>query len=434
MLVDRLLRFKLNKARSDADRALRFVVRSAYANIPAYRRLLDGVGLSATDLRGAADLPKLPIVRREMFFLDASLPDRIHRRADLSRCARSLTSGSQGIPVSVYMAHSEALFRKVLLLRAWGRGEPLQFPLTVIDVGTLAEPHTEVKIQWHGAIRVVRVPIASLNNVDIGVLTRFRHAIVSGFPSSLTLFAERLAQESLLLSVRFVATRGEILHDETRSFLERTFGCAVVDFYNCEEVGNIAWQCSVNPHVLHVNTDGCVVEIVDGAGVPQQVGSEGRILVTNLYNCTMPFIRYDLQDRGALLSTSGNRCACGSRHPTMDVVQGREDDCILRTDGHRLSPRLVATVLERSVDGLRTDDKRDTFYRRYQVVQDAPDHVTVRVVPIPNVDLPFEECVSAALRRLDPGMHCQVELVDALPAAPSGKFRKVRRTFDVSED
>jgi phenylacetate-CoA ligase len=327
------------------------------------------------------------------------------------------------------MARSESLFRKLLLLRAWGRGVPLRFPLTVIDVGTLVDARAEVEVRWHGPIRVVRVSIARLDNVDIAVLPELRGAVLSGFPSSLTLLAERVIRRSLALSVKLVATRGEILHDAVRDFLGRAFRCTVMDFYNCEEVGNIASQCPANPHALHVNTDGCVVEIVDELGVRQPERSPGRILVTNLYNCTMPFIRYDLQDRGAFLSVSGDRCACGSKQPTMEVVQGRDDDYLLRTDGHRVSPRLVATMLERSVDALRIDGIQDTFYRRYQIVQDAADHVTVRMIPIPHVGLCIEKSISAAFRQLDPRMHCDVVFVDDLPAEPSGKFRKVMRTF-----
>ena len=429
MPLERLHRFRLNKASSDVDRALRFVVRSAYANIPAYRRLLDAAGVSARDLRGVEDLSALPVVRREAFFLDVPLADRIHRRADPSKCARDLTSGSQGIPISVYMARSEALFRKLLLLRAWGRGIPLRFPLTVIDVGTLVNAQAAVEVRWHGAIRVVRVSIASLNDADIGDLARFRGAVLSGFPSSLSLLAERVVRESSALSVKLVATRGEILHDAVRNSLGKAFGCKVMDFYNCEEVGNIASQCPVNPHALHVNTDGCVVEIVDKLGARQPDGSPGRILVTNLYNCTMPFIRYDLQDRGAFLAVSGDRCACGSTQATMEVVQGRDDDHLLRTDGHRVSPRLVETMVDRAVDELRINGTQDTFCRRYQVVQDAREHVTVRVVPIPHVGLCIEESISAAFRKLDPRMHCDVVFVDDLPAEPSGKFRTVMRTF-----
>ncbi len=430
MSLGRMRRFGVNKSRSDVDAALQFVVRSAYASIPAYRPLLEAAGISPCDIRNVQDLPRLPIVRREDLFLDSPLVARIHRRADPSKCVRTLTSGTQGIPVSIYMSHGEAFFRKLLLLRAWRQGTRLRFPLTVIDLGTPVDSGAEVEVRWHGLVRLVRVSVASPDDADIDAMARFRGAVLSGFPSNLSLLAERVARGSSRLSLRLVATRGEILHDAVRDELRKGFGCPVMDFYNCEEVGSIAWQCPVDYRVMHVNADGCVVEVVNELGMPQPPGASGRILVTSLYNCTMPFIRYDLQDRGAFVSTSGERCACGSRRPTMQVVEGRDDDHVLRTDGHRMSPRFVAAAMERSIDALRAHMPYDTFYRGYQIVQDRADHVAVRVIPVPQVvGARVEDLILGAFQRLDPSMRCDVVFVDDLPVEPSGKFRKVMRTF-----
>ena len=271
--LERLCRFKLNKTPRDADRALRFVVRSAFASIPAYRRLLGAAGISVPGFRGVKDLPTIPIIRREMLVLDTPLRDRINRRADPAKCVSRLTSGSDGVPVRVIMARTEALFRRLLLIRAWGQTSPLRFPLTVIDVGVGIDLRSELEVRWHGVIRLVRIPLSSISNVGIGFLGRFRRAILSGYPSSLALLAERLGAQSASLSLKMIATRGEILHAEVRNYLEKAFGCKVVDFYNCEEIGNIAWQCATDNSRLHVNTDACVVEIVDESGEPLPNGN-----------------------------------------------------------------------------------------------------------------------------------------------------------------
>jgi len=427
--AERLRRFRLNKAPSDVDRVLRFVVRSAYANIAAYRRLLDSAAVTVKEIRGVEDLPKLPVVQRDTFFVDTPLAERIHRHADPSKCLRSWTSGTEGIPISVYMSRGEALFRKILLLQAWQRNVPLRFPFTVIDAATSVEPDAEVEVRWQGPIRLVRVPIARLDDVDVVALARHRRAILSGYPTTLTLLLERLGSRSERWPVGLVVSRGEILDNALRASLESVFGCRVMDLYNCEEVGNLAWQCPADRHRLHVNTDACVVEVVDESGVPLPQGTEGRVLVTNLYNCTMPLIRYDLQDRGFLLPASEGPCACGSRRPTMGLVQGREDDLFCLPSGRRISPRLVGTTLEKAANS-GGDGRRDTFYRRYQVLQDAPDHITVRIVPIPGTNPPLEETIASAFRRLDPELRCTLDLVDDLPPAASGKLRKVARTFD----
>lgn len=430
----RFRRFELHKTPRDIDRTLRFVVRSASTNIPAYNKLLAEAGASVERFRGARDLPSLPIIQREMLVLDTPMRDRITRKADPMKCVTRLTSGSDGMPVRVFMSRTEALFRRLLLVLAWGQASQLRFPCTVIDVGVRPDLRTELEIHWHGAIRLVRIPPSSIREVNIRFLSRFRNAILAGYPSSLTLLAEHLGCEAAAsLSLRMIATRGEILHNQTRTCLEKTFGCKVVDFYNCEEIGNIAWQCAENVGRLHVNTDACVVEIVDRSGKPLPHGTEGGILLTSLYNCTMPIIRYDIQDRGVFLSSFGEQCSCGSCQPSIGLVQGRDDDFVTLTDGTQVSPRLVATILEQTADELRANEGEDALFRRYQIIQDAVDHVTIRIVPAHNLRVALEQPIACSLKKLDPGMRCTVELVAEVPAAMSGKFRKVMRSIDSPE-
>jgi phenylacetate-CoA ligase len=425
MPLERLRRFGLSKGPRDVDRALRFVMRSASANIPVYRRLLEEAGVAAERFRGLEDLPKLPVVRRETLMRDGPLGSRIHRRADPGRLATSLTSGTDGAPVRILMTRTEAFFRKLLLVTAWREALPLRFPQTVIDVGVRSGLGREPEVRWHGPIHLVRVPLPLIRTLEPGVLVRFRRAILAGYPSSLVLLAERLGDASAFLSAKAVATRGEILHAETRARLEAAFRCEVVDFYNCEEIGNVAWQCRADASRLHVNTDACVVEVVDPSGAPLPVGEEGRILVTSLYNCTMPLIRYDLRDRGLLLSSYGDPCPCGCTAPSMGILQGRDDDFVTLTSGARASPREMATVLEQAADGIRTGDFQDMPFKGYQIVQDEPDHVTVRVVPARAGDARLIQPIVDAFQIVDPGMRCTVELTEDLPAAASGKRRKV---------
>ncbi len=58
-------------------------------------------------------------------------------------------------------------------------------------------------------------------------------------------------------------------------------------------------------------------------------------------------------------------------------------------------------------------------------MQDAIDHLTIRIVPDVDHGLAFDEILGPALRGLDPGLRCTVNLVDALSYEPSGKFKKV---------
>ncbi len=98
-----------------------------------------------------------------------------------------------------------------------------------------------------------------------------------------------------------------------------------------------------------------------------------------------------------------------------------------------MSPRLVATAVNRAFSGLSPLGGFDRHFRGFQVVQDALDHVTVRIIPESDRTVDFRSVIDPALRRIHPDLHCSVEVVDALPHEPSGKFRKVIRRIGRDE-
>ena len=65
---------------------------------------------------------------------------------------------------------------------------------------------------------------------------------------------------------------------------------------------------------------------------PSDGSNIGSIIVTNLENYVMPFIRYDLGD--LVLLPGNNRCTCGRTLPLLGKVLGRNDD-ILEYEGRK---------------------------------------------------------------------------------------------------
>jgi phenylacetate-CoA ligase len=423
--VGRYLRYKLGKDRREIDRAVRRLVHGACRDVAGYRRLLEETGVRIDGFRGIADLRHLPVVDKETLFRRFALGDVLRRGALPERCVRAGTSGSTGLPLTVFMSRSEAFYRRLLLLLAWRRLAPMPLPLRIVDVGTWVPGQVPVKQRRSPLLDVVRIPIGLPAEEQVRLILRHRPAVLSGYPSALSVLAEAWAEsDDGAFPLRLVATRGEVLHGDARRILEKVFTCRVADFYNSEEVGNMAWECPADASSLHVNTDGCVLEVVDDAGDPVPEGTEGRVLVTNLYNWTMPFIRYDLHDRGVMLDGEG-RCACGHRGPRMAIIQGRDDDFVILPGGRRVSPRLVATAINRAVAEVSPLGGFDRHFRRFQVIQDAAHHLIVRIVPEKGRSVDFESVIGIMLRTIHPDLRCTVEIVDDLPCEPSGKFKKV---------
>lgn len=411
-------RFKLNKTSRDIDVALRRLVNDAYAHVRTFRERMRAAGVHPGAITGVADIERIPLTDRQAF-VSTNRPDYLRADTDPALCRRAQTSGTTGTPLDIFMSSGESLYRKLLLLRAIRKNTPLPLPFTIAEVGT-----GEVALSRRGATqslgfaRVVRIPRLMPVVEQVERVIASCPDVVTGPPSCIEILADELAERKGTVAPRLVVSRGEMLRAVTRDRLREVFHCSVVDYYNCDEVGNVAWQCPRDTAIMHVNTDACIVEVLAGERHCPP-GVSGRVVLTNLYNWTMPFIRYELGDRAALVHESGTACSCGHRGASLSLLEGREGDCLWTSDGRRISPRSVDSLI--AIASLCVDSDRYAV-RRYQVVQQEDGRLHVRVIPeTENLKL-LAERIEASLGRLDAKLPVDIEFVDAFPVESSGKF------------
>ena len=89
--------------------------------------------------------------------------------------------------------------------------------------------------------------------------------------------------------------------------IKKRLNTEIYNRYGCRECGNIAQECSEHEG-LHVLQESNIIEILDDNNEPVKVGEKGKIVITYLDNYLSPFIRYQVDDIGAL---SPKNCACG---------------------------------------------------------------------------------------------------------------------------
>jgi phenylacetate-coenzyme A ligase PaaK-like adenylate-forming protein len=199
-------------------------------------------------------------------------------------------------------------------------------------------------------------------------LNRFKPAMLGGYPSNLELLIDEQVAGRLHIRPAFIMTGGEYLSDELRARLSKAFGCYVQTSYSCTEGGTIACECTERH--FHVNDDWVIVEPVDKDmnPVPDGVQSD-KLLLTNLYNFTQPFIRYEVTDR---ITMHHERCACGNPSPWL-TIEGRTDDVLTFEEGDkeiRVPPLAVYATLK-EVNGLK----------RFQLVASAGNRIELRIEP-----------------------------------------------------
>jgi phenylacetate-CoA ligase len=127
----------------------------------------------------------------------------------------------------------------------------------------------------------------------ISDIRAFRPTMLYGYPSSMTLIAQRAEKRAVRLDdlgTRVAFCTAEQLYPHQADVLRRVFGCPVADGYGGRDSGLIAHDCPKGRS--HITAEGIVVEIVDERGQPLPPGRPGDVVVTHLANTGFPFIRY----------------------------------------------------------------------------------------------------------------------------------------------
>jgi phenylacetate-CoA ligase len=381
-------------------RRFRAILRHAYDRSPFYRRTMTERGLTPSDIRSREDLVRLPITTRESLRHPDEMIVHGHDRETLKR---SMTSGSTGRVTVSYFDDRAWITGKYLLkararlacgVRPWDR------------IALLQESDHETNRVRTGRPRLrsfsIMVPIPEI----IPELERYAPTVLYGFPGYLSQLGRQLRGE---IAPSKIFTSGEMLDRKTRDSIEGCFGAPVYDVYGCTEIKEIAWQCDQRA-AYHINADRILVETVDDDGFTSR--SEGRILVTSLYNFAMPLIRYELGDTGSL---SARSCACGRGLPLMTPHLGRSVDSFRLPDGTLVPPYAMTCAIE-SIEGMR----------QYQIVQETLDRVVVNVVPLPGFETGSSQELAAVLTQTLHGATVEVRIVEQIPREKSGKYRIVR--------
>jgi len=245
-------------------------------------------------------------------------------------------------------------------------------------------------------------------------IQRKRPKVLVGYASALERFAQ-FVQEYHLDDIKFlgIISSTEVLYPNQREIIEHTFGCRVLDRYAARELGGIACECSEHMG-LHISAEDVYVEILRDE-VPVPIGEEGDVVVTNLNNYGMPFIRYHIEDVGRL---SDVVCRCGRGLPMMQVVRGRASDMFKTKDGQAVHGHVFNYVL-RCIDEVK----------QFQVIQKSYDYIIVSIVeraPLPPERIAFLERAIRDIMKSE--VKVEFQFLQSIPVQSSGKYR-----FTISE-
>ncbi len=235
--------------------------------------------------------------------------------------------------------------------------------------------------------------------------------IILSYPSSLYQFATFLYENALTprWGLKGIISSAEMLHPHYRSFAEHVFGTKVYNRYSGREVGLIAMECAEGR--MHINSRDIYLEIDS----PNPYTQPGEILITQLNNYVMPFIRYRMGDIGIL---SDEICPCGNQLPILRDLLGRTTTTF-RTRAGRLIHGGYFTQQFYNIEGVS----------QFQIIQESLKHYVLKLVINKRwVESSRLDFIYGIQRALGHGVVVTIEFVKDIPVPPSGK-----REFTISK-
>ncbi len=388
----------------------------AYNNSAYYQQKFEKNKIHPDNIYSFKDFQKIPLltkddVRKNMDSIIAPNYDKY---------IPFLTSGSTGIPIRGYRDKECSEFK-----RACGRRSELW---SGYDLGEriyclYGEPEKELTgfTKFKATFRrkyLYRMEILNLLKLSEKSMLEFAKKMKKYPPSLLWGHAHGLYQLAVFLEKKGIMdvqpkgmySAGMVLHAWERKKIEEVFNCILQDRYGCEELGLIATECK-KQEGLHINTDSHFVEFLDKNGNHVAPGERGIIVVTDLTNYVMPFIRYKLEDVGVY---STDLCSCGRTQPLIKKLEGRIADFLVTPERELVSGISLTDHFAGHIPGVA----------QIQIIQDEIDQLKLKIVKNDEYGEKTMQQISKLIKDFfGSRMQYSIELVNSISKEPSGKFR-----------
>lgn len=247
---------------------------------------------------------------------------------------------------------------------------------------------------------------------------------INGYTSTIVLLAKYLKKNNLVLkevcpTLKICVVTSEMLFDDDKELLKAQLGIPIINEYGASELEIIAFQNRDGDWA--VNSETLFVEILDENNNPVPNGTEGRIIITALYNKAHPFIRYDVGDYGILDEKST------LKHLVLKQLTGRTNDFAILPSGKKPAGMTFYSITKKLFDD-------DGNVKEFVIKQTAIDTF--------EIDYTSEAELSAAQTLqiekvltdyLEPGLTFHFNRHKAIERSKSGKLKQFTSLLKLPE-
>ena len=397
---------------------LRDLAAAAYQHAPYWRSVMDERGFKPDAIRSPADLKRFPLLEK------ATLRERREEmvwREEGPRVKLVRTSGSTNEALQFYTSSSREAAINAARMRGhrWigvDKGDK-----EVYFWGSPVELHTQDRIK-HFRDWLVNEPLSDGFEITeeravryIEDWKRWRPKCIFGYPNSFLLTVRIAEKRGIDLKeigrrgTRALSTTSEMLGEVNRKIISEAFGLPVYDSYGLREAALVGHEC--DRFTMHTMDEHVILETIHPETL-EPVSGEGELVITSLISRPMPVIRYRTGD---MVTLSEEPCPCGRSLGRITISGGRIADFVVTDKGKWVAGYFIIYIC-RGVPGVVN----------FQAIQEKAGEV--RVLLVTDERFPADGCArvrQAVQARLAGDDRIEVEVVDDIPPAPSGKYRPV---------
>lgn len=347
---------------------LRSLLLYAWENVPYYNQILEEANVVNNGKVSLNNFNKIPILTKEIIRREGK---NIYSKKHKIRNAKENTSGgSTGEPIRLlqdnyYLDFEIANKINYKLTASQDIGEKeLRFWGSERD---LLEGKESLKIRLRNWL-YNRIEFNTFKMSDkemngyVKKWNKYRPSWVESYVQSIYEFAKFIERNKLSIypPTNGILTSAGTLYPEMKKTIERVFNCKVYNRYGSREVGDMAF----GQDTLKISSWNNKIEILDEKGISEK--KEGRIIVTNLNNYSMPLIRYDIGDIGTI----------NKEGTELLKINGRINNMIKTTKG------IVDSAAITSALYFDTNGKLFTSFSKYQLIQKKKDEFEFKVIVV----------------------------------------------------
>lgn len=371
------------------------------------------------------NLMKLPVLTKEILKQDPlSLLS-----VDISEVDEATTSGSSGTPLRFFLDKNRSVKQWAFQMYGWGKSGFTPNDLRAVIRGVYITSVDKKPYEYDPALNELRLSPFHLTpeNMDLylSLLTKYKIEYIQGYPSAMHILSHHILRRnwSGRHNIKGYFPISEKLLPQQRELILKALPDVIItgDYGMSERVAQ-AFEVIGKPDTYEFLAIYGITELLNKQNQPiTMIGDRGRIIGTGFLSTSMPLIRYDTEDEAELveLPSKANRYKLTVKNISSRWAQ----EFLIGQNNEKISMTAV--------------NIHSTVYskiREFQLYQETPGFVTVKMIPIPNVTKdelqPFADELT---KKIGKSLTINIQIVQDLAQNTRGKRKFIDQRLNLED-